>query len=367
MNGLKIRFDLAFDGGSYPGPLADGRSATLGHAWLGPKGLLGRLETSLGLTGRYASDEIRAARLVPLVRASEGFWSESFEKDGLATALRLVRDRDRLAMYGWRGKGVSGRLKELWAAVEGVDSGTPDRLAKVAEALEHRDAGIAEILLHEPVELLPLRWRSVFERLEERGTSVVLQPISTASNGGDLGEARAALEETDGAPFVPKGDGSLQLVRAHGPLQAADDIAAWLSAQPSWQGTLILGGDEVLDRALRNHGLPSIGTGGDRTALDALLPLSVAAGWRAADPAELHELLTIRPSPIPRALAFRLIGALQQWPALDSDDWRKALDEGLKALESGLRQTGCRAHRMYFRLRGESRRSIPGGRSSRSD
>ena len=149
MNGLKIRFDLAFDGGSYPGPLADGKNAVLGEAWVGPKGLLGRLETALGLTGAYASDEIRAARLVPLLRAREGFWSESFEKDGLATALRLIRDRDGLAMYGWRGKGASGRLKELWDAVEGVDPGTPDRLDEVAKALEHRDAAITEVIIHE--------------------------------------------------------------------------------------------------------------------------------------------------------------------------------------------------------------------------
>ena len=167
---------------------------------------------------------------------------------------------------------------------------------------------------------------------------MLLCPINAASNGGDLAKARASIESADANSFVPKGDGTLQLVRAHGPLQAADDIAAWLAAQPSWQGTLILGGDEILDGALRHHGLPSIGTGGDRTALQALLPLSVAAGWRAADPAELHELLTIRPSPIPRALAFRLMNALQKWPALDSDNWRKALDEELKSIEGGFRE-----------------------------
>ena len=45
-DGLIITFDPALDGDCFPGPL-DGRDVVVGEAWLGPLGLINRLQTEL--------------------------------------------------------------------------------------------------------------------------------------------------------------------------------------------------------------------------------------------------------------------------------------------------------------------------------
>lgn len=86
--------------------------------------------------------------------------------------------------------------------------------------------------------------------------------------------------------------------------------------------------------ALHRHGLPTAGGAGHGDgSLLQLLPLVLALGWAPTDPRRALELLTLPISPIPRTVAWRLVGALQKWPAVDSDAWRSALAEGLAAVE----------------------------------
>ena len=90
---MKVRFDPDFDLGAWPGPLAD-REAVAGEVWVGPLGLLGHLETMLGLLGPVTSTQERAAALVPRLRAVEGFWSRSAAVDSLGSARELLRWRE---------------------------------------------------------------------------------------------------------------------------------------------------------------------------------------------------------------------------------------------------------------------------------
>jgi len=112
MAGQQIRFDLDFDHGAWPGILGGAggegeRTAISGAAWLGPAGLLGLLETHLGLRGPSVPGSERVATLVPAVRSTSGFWSESAAADPFATARRLLADRDLLRLNGWRGDAVT--------------------------------------------------------------------------------------------------------------------------------------------------------------------------------------------------------------------------------------------------------------------
>ncbi len=84
-------FDPALDRSAWPGPVA-GTGAVFGEAWLGSNGLLGRLETELGLGGLVPSRGERAAHLTRRLKEIEGFWSQSFESDPLGTADRLLDD-----------------------------------------------------------------------------------------------------------------------------------------------------------------------------------------------------------------------------------------------------------------------------------
>jgi len=77
---VRILFDPTFDATPWPGPLA-ARDAVAGEAWAGPRFLLNLLETQLGLGGPVVPAALRAAALVPALRARDGFWSASAEVD----------------------------------------------------------------------------------------------------------------------------------------------------------------------------------------------------------------------------------------------------------------------------------------------
>ena len=63
-----------------------------------------------------------------------------------------------------------------------------------------------------------------------------------------------------------------------------------------------------------------------------MLPLVLAAGWAPPDPQRVLELLTLPRSPVPRRLAHALDSALHSLPAVGSDPWNAALQEGLDAM-----------------------------------
>ena len=97
---MKIRFDPDFDGGAWPGPLGAGdREASAGEEWLGELGLVGRLETALGLGGPTPTPGERAAALVPALRDTDGFWSRSVAVDPLGSARELLRWREHMAAH----------------------------------------------------------------------------------------------------------------------------------------------------------------------------------------------------------------------------------------------------------------------------
>jgi hypothetical protein len=365
---MKLTFDPDFDHGSWPGPLV-GREAVAGEEWVGQAGLLGRLEVALGVGGPPVSRAERAASLIPRLHGVEGFWSASAGVDPLGTATRLLDWRDELWLSGWRGEvppdsgsrrevaqdegqlgflwevtvdspeGSTSRLRELAAVTAEAMPGFPDRLLAVASALERRQPEIEEIAMFVPLSDLPPLWRTVFDELARRGVS--LRRLEVAAVERREGDLRAAASPS--RPFRPRGDGTLQLVRPHGPLAAAEEVAAWLAARAgaaTLDGVVLIGADGVLDAALRRHGLPTTGTTrapGDNLLLQ-ILPLVLDLAWRPADPQRALQLLTLPVGPVPRSLARRLADALHVWPAVDSDKWREELLAGIESLPEDRRR-----------------------------
>jgi len=333
---VRIRLDEAFDPGAWPGPAAD-TGAAAGVVWVGPLGLLGILETALGLFGPSMPESMREASLIPLLRERAGFWSASAAVDPLQTARRLLGWRDLLRLHGWSGEPVSARLEALADLTSGVLPGLPDRLVALRAALSTRSAELDAIELLEPRSQLPRLWREVLSDLEAQGTSIVELPLVDAPAGGDLLAARAT-------GFSPLGDGSLQLLRARAPLEAADEVGAFLASLPSLEGAVVIGADTLLDSALRRHGLPTLGarqpTGDD--ALLQVLPLVLSLAWDPADPQRALELLTLPISPIPPSLARRLAEALHDTPAIGSKRWNEVLEEGLQAIDDPERRERTR-------------------------
>jgi len=328
---MKIVFDSALDGRSWP-ISPDGMNSTLGTLKVGQLGLLGILETMLGLKGPDKSDALRAAFLVPVLRdQNDAFWARSAEVDPLGVARKLLSLRDFLWFCGWRDQPVTDRLAELVHLSKAVTPGVPDRLVAVIDSIPGYRGELPDFLLHESIDSLPKIWQEVFRGLEKKGAVVSEKFLSPVQANGDLGQARKTA-------FNPMVDGSLQLVRQSGVLQAADDIAAWLAAvarDGDLEGTVIIGGDAVLDNALNRFGLPTIGASADRygSSLLQLLPLILTIGWGPPDPERIMELLTLPASPVPPGIARKLIKALSKWPAMGNEDWQKGLADGLEAIE----------------------------------
>ena len=127
---MNIVFEPAFDRSVWRGEAANARATTAGEAWVGAAGLLGMLETQLGLGGPAFPGVERAAALVPVLRNTAGFWSRSFENDALATAGTLLHWRDTLCLHGWQGQPVSPRLKQLAGVTKNVCRVTPIACAR---------------------------------------------------------------------------------------------------------------------------------------------------------------------------------------------------------------------------------------------
>lgn len=358
---MKIVFDPDFDGGAWPGPL-DGRGASAGEAWLGEAGLLGLLETALGLAGPPVPAPRRVAALVPALRATEGFWSASAAVDPLSASRRLLAWRDFLFVQGWRGEEVPGapRLAALAAVTRDALAGPVDRLLAVESALARRSAGIAEVRLLAEGASFPPAWRRLLEALARQGARVeqVFLPPTPAT--GDLAAARQS-------GFAPAGDGSLQLVRPAGPLAAAEAVAAWLAAQESRDGTVVVSPEPVLDAALRRHGLPTTGAAAT-SADDALLPvvpLALALGLDPADPQQALDLLLLPVGPVPKGVAGSLASALHEQPAVGSPEWTSALGRALDRIEDEKRR-GALAERLEQLFRpGAVRESYGAGEARR--
>jgi hypothetical protein len=387
---MKLTFDSDFDHGAWPGPLG-GRTAAAGEDWVGELGLLGRLEVALGVGDPPVSRAERAAALVPRLRAVEGFWTRSAEVDPLGTAERLLEWRDELWLRGWRGEvpadsaevpgdagqldlrlqvpmdaaaqvarrgsPSAGRLRQLAAVTAGGIPGIPDRLLEVAAALERHSPSIEEVAHFASLDELAPLWRRVFDLLARNGTSLRLldlPPVPAAER--DLHAARARSSD-----FAPRGDGSLQLLRPYGPLAAAEEVAAWLAAQPSLEGALIVAADGVLDAALRRYGLPTTGAvlPPRENLLLQILPLVLDLGWHPADPQRALQLLTLPTGPVPRSLARGLARALHEWPAVDSDEWRRELVQGLTELPDERRARVASRLETIFAAAGDRPRSYP--------
>ena len=321
---MRVIFDAALDGPGWPGPLGKA-SFAFGEAWLGPLGLLGLLETRLGLGGRFEESLQRACLLAAAIRDLPGYWQPSFAVDPLGTSRRLLRDRDELRLWGWTGQPVSRRLGELAAATADASPGIPDRLTAVAQALGARRAGrsprspdIASLVSYTSISFLAPLWRALFQGLRHAGVAV---------------EERPRLHG-----FAPREDRRVCLLRRHGALDVADEVAASLAAWDTLDGVVLIGADSVLDAALARHGLPRTGAHAGPPASSRLLPLVLEAAFHPMEMGDLHALLVASPGPVPRPVAAELTKAIRQLPGRRTDAWKEALAKGLAHIDEERRE-----------------------------
>ena len=322
---LRVTFDWALDGPAWPGPLGQADFA-FGEVWVGPLGLLDLLETRLGLGGRFETTLQRACRLAPRLKDRSGYWRQSYDRDPLGTCRRLLRERDELRLWGWTGQAVSPRLAELHAATAETSPGIPDRLESILRALPARSTGIESVISYTVLANLSPLWRAIFHLLRRAGVAVEERDSKPATAEGDLSGSREP-------GFTPTGDGRVCLLRRHGPLDVADEVAAALAAWGSLDGVVVIGADTILDQALARHGLPRVGAHAGPPASSRLLSWVLKAAFHPMEMGDLHALIVADPGPIPRGVAWRLTSAICQYPGRRTAEWNQAVLEGLSRID----------------------------------
>ena len=327
---MKVTLGLALDGQRAIRP-----ANRLGDTDVGPLGLLGLLETYLGLQSLVVPTAERIVQyrdcLARCVTDSR-FYARSFDVDELGTAALLLDWRDTWRLHGWDGRiseGAAKRLRDM-ADVEveasmRVAPGIGERLGYVLPALESRQTGISEIALIDPVDAFPLAWRRVLQRLPVTPAS-----LPAPQGRGVLGDLqRALVARTTGhaiSPVTWRDDGCLEVVQS----ETVALAARWATHRLSQTGdTLIVcGGEgERLDGALAAADRARTGlreTSAFRPALQ-VLPLAFELIWRPLNFHALVQFLTHPVCPIPGFARQRLAEKIAGAPGIGGTDWQEAL------------------------------------------
>ena len=173
---MRITFGMFLDGAEWS-PAA----ASLGEIKLGPLQFLAWLESRLGLDGVAISAPERINEYMRKIRQVDPEWCRaSFGLDSWSTAKQMLAWRDELCENGWDGKsGSSERLKTL-AALEAdggpLSPGLPDRMKAIVAELPKHHFTDTTLVLQDPFELLPYRWKQVVGLLRQRGMTTVDAP-----------------------------------------------------------------------------------------------------------------------------------------------------------------------------------------------
>jgi len=115
---MHIILGYELDTGSYPDALGNDE-ARQGVVVLGPAGLVGVLETRLGLTRIQTHQAIRIGQYLKRLKEAdnnERFYSKSIRVDAWSTAKQVLAWRDELVLAGWKGDvpgQISNRLQDL--------------------------------------------------------------------------------------------------------------------------------------------------------------------------------------------------------------------------------------------------------------
>lgn len=327
------------------------KEAALGEVRIGPGGLLGLLETRLGITKPSIHPVHRIDEYMECMEAlkdDSAWYAGSFSVDGWSTARQLLKWRDELVEAGWNGMqklSSSPRLDAL-TKLEATKAekilGTPDRIQEVIACLNNgTKVNITSIELVEPHELLPPTWQQIIELLRGQGTQIAQwQPATpgqrqTAMDGQaptptNLTKIQTILQGTTVDEPLSITDDSLILLKAENEWEAAEHLALWLAAniEENHNVAIICGMDSsILDQTFARHNLPKLGRSAPSRwrEVQQILPLILANAWTPLDVRRLVELLALSMPPFPAWACRILLKAIAQEPGVGGNAWDDAL------------------------------------------
>jgi hypothetical protein len=339
---MKIFFGLELDDLVIPQP----QNVEGGVHYFGPKSLLFMLESHLGLIGHPTNNEYlrieqyRQAILRYLDKNDTPFYTASFNADQFATATELLSRRDELLLAGWNFEikdDTPYRLKTI-AELEQVfktpnedgeflslSPGYADRFMEVLEKVEKRKQPIIEIVLNEPIEILPFHFQKLFNKLQLNPRSIKT-PHENDPVLSDLSKFKNRLLASSGKKekIQLQNDGSLLLLKSKRASDAAGFVAKTLKLNTDLRpNCLIPEKNRALDIALIQEGLPSLGIQSASLARPTLqiLKLITVFLWNPIDPFKILEFVSLSVKPLADDLATQIASQMARTPGLNGEGW----------------------------------------------
>lgn len=351
---MTVYFGLDLDDLVYPKET----QTTGGVHYFGPQGLLYMLESHLGLIGHPADieylrvEQYRQALRLYLEEHEDAFYRASFTADQFATATELLSRRDELKLSGWsfaEEPSMPVRLRCL-AQIEAffenkapnqeeplqLSMGFADRFAIVLEKLDARPHPIQELIINDPLSLLPHHFVCLFDKLEKTGAKKHFLEWKLENTGSDLATFQQKVTTQSKKKYELKGDGSLMILRSKRESDAAVFLAKLIAKNPEYHPVgLIPDKSSMLDNALVQEGLPSMGIASASLARPTLqvLKLVTVFLWNPIDPFKIMEFVSLSVKPLHDDLASVIAGQMAQTPGLKSEGWYIAINRFFEELE----------------------------------
>ncbi len=316
-------------------------SDCVGEAAVGPSGLLGILETQLGLVAVHPSAAERTIQYrdcLAMLDAPSRFYHRSFALDPIGTAAYLLGWRDEWAPHRHEGQrwedalpsDAPSRLRDL-AAVEqraraAVSPNIAERLKAIEARLKARTPAIESIRVIDPVDTFPACWQAVLKVLP-----VAYAPPVFRTGAGFLGALQqrlglaAAGEQSNVLAW--QDDATVIVVQAETRTLAAH----WVASRIAAPDTLLVEGADgtLLDAHLAEQGQARQGlkeTSAFRPSMQ-VLPLVTELLWAPLNYYALVQFLTHPVCPLPGFARRRLAEKMADAPGIGGAKWQQALED----------------------------------------
>lgn len=332
MGSQSITFGYFLDG-QRPEPASN----TMGTSLVGPLGLLGVLETQLGLLALRPAQAERIVQFRNCLEKADShsrFYHQSFSLDPLGTAATLLGWRDEWLLHGWTGRAEPTdpvRVRDM-ADVELIAGKTVSpcvgqRLAIVETSLKDRTPDIGVIVHLEEVEFYPIMWQRVLRKLpiafggalepDGEGFLGMLQRKLAATNDG---QASSKIRWEDDRTVIAVQAESQTL--AHRWLATLQDSPASTLLVCEKDGarldsTLVAAGRAR--QGLKNHSA-------FRPALQ-VLPLALDLLWAPLNFGALVQFLTHPICPVRGSARRRIARKIADSPGIGGEKWERMLRE----------------------------------------
>jgi RecB family exonuclease len=347
----KIQITLAIKG---DGAVPELRADALGAISVGPHGLLGMLETLLGIPARDISFTTRLIQYlgcIDQVPRADAFYHDSYQADPFSVARTLLQWRDHWYLAGWTGTFADetpARLKDMAQieafAADAVEPGLGQRIQRVIRLLSDNPVPVGSITLRDDLADFPHLWQRL---IEATGAPVTTEPPSTPQGrpGTDLQQLQHHLLQNSQEKIQLRGDGSVIALRADSPQESTPLTAlltqGWQREAPDKSIALLAEArGELLDDTLELLHSPRLGftaTSPWRPVFQ-VLPLACELLWEPLNPTALFQFLSHPVGPIPGRIREALARTVADTPGIGSEAWENAIATSLEKEEQPKRK-----------------------------